>query len=87
MGREQAQEPDGTRADVRVPSDGDGEALTSFRDPEESEPEWHPSADWLAGEDRADEDVRTGRVRRFASVDELLADLHAASTETKHGAD
>jgi len=55
--------------------------------PDHTEPNWHPSAEWLAGEDRADDDIRTGRVQQFESVEELLADLHATSTESKRGAD
>ena len=87
MERDQAHEQDGIRGEVRLPSDADGDARVPAPQSDHLEPEWRPSAEWLAGEDRADDDIRTGRVRRFDSVDELLADLHAASTESKRGAD
>ena len=87
-GRPKGHETNGLGGDVRpVSSEPDREIGMSCPTSDDMEPEWSPSAEWLAGEDRADDDIRTGRVRRFDSVEELLADLHAASTESKLGAD
>lgn len=79
--------PNGRRAEPHDPVCADGEPRSPMPTADEREPDWTPSADWLAGEDRADDDIRAGRVRRFASVESLLADLHAAPTESKLGVD
>jgi AbrB family looped-hinge helix DNA binding protein len=36
---------------------------------------WTPR--WQAGEREADEDIKAGRVRKFDSVDDLIADLES----------
>jgi AbrB family looped-hinge helix DNA binding protein len=36
---------------------------------------WTPR--WQAGEHEADEDIKAGRVRKFDSVDDLIADLES----------
>jgi hypothetical protein len=39
--------------------------------------EWFWTEDWQAGERAANEDLRAGRYQTFATVKELLNDLHA----------
>jgi AbrB family looped-hinge helix DNA binding protein len=38
--------------------------------------------EWQEGERQADEDIRTGRVKKFDSVEELLAELDKKSNQT-----
>jgi hypothetical protein len=40
-------------------------------------PEYFKGFDWLKAEKEADEDIASGRIMTFASVDEFLADLNA----------
>lgn len=42
---------------------------------------WFANPTWQAGEAEVDEHLRAGRVRTFATVDDLLADLHGSATE------
>ena len=87
MDRHHGDARNGTYAESHLAPDIEVEASAPTPAPDAPEPDWRPSPDWLAGEDRADDDIRAGRVRRFASVEDVLADLHAASTESKRGAD
>jgi len=38
---------------------------------------WFWTEEWQKGEREADEDIKAGRVKRFATVDELIADLES----------
>jgi len=40
-------------------------------------PEYFRNFDWQKAEDEADEEIASGRVKEFASVNELIADLRA----------
>jgi len=40
-------------------------------------PEYFRNFDWKKAEKEADDDIKQGRVKRFSSVDEFLADLKA----------
>jgi hypothetical protein len=41
--------------------------------------EWFWTEEWQRGEREANDDLRQGRYKTFDSVEELLADLHAAA--------
>jgi AbrB family looped-hinge helix DNA binding protein len=42
---------------------------------------WFWTQDWQAAEREAEDDLRTGRVKAFETLDELIADLDADETE------
>lgn len=47
---------------------------------------WFYSDEWQAMEDEADEDYRAGRMKSYASVDDLLASLQSTSCRKKDAA-
>jgi len=39
--------------------------------------EWYWSKQWQEWERQVDEDIAAGRVKKFGSIDDLIADLHS----------
>jgi antitoxin MazE len=76
--RRAAQLEEGDFFSVRF--DGDNVVLTPKKLIDKSQA-YYWTAEWQEKERRADEDIRAGRVKRFASVEELLADLDSSEPD------
>ena len=53
------------------------ELLTVLRKHEQESQAWYWTEEWQEGERQADADIAAGRVKSFATVAELIADLNA----------
>ena len=65
---------------IEVTAQGDSLILTPKKLIDKSQA-YFWTEEWQKGEREADEDIKAGRVKRFATVEELIADLNSSESD------